>query len=152
MKASTTRGDDGSVTNFIYEVGDDGADHGKWRAPELMPGRGSGEFYSTSSGASDVAAQYAAALAQSYINFGNSEDLDYAIALYDFAAKYRTITYDQMTYSDRARRTISRGRQTGSISRLRTTLTLLMRQRTRAARMTGRTTITTAVSGSVRLL
>ena len=102
MKASTTRGDDGSVTNFIYEVGDDGADHGKWRAPELMPGRGRGEFYSTSSGASDVAAQYAAALAQSYINFGNSEDLDYAIALYDFAAKYRTITYDQMTYSDKS--------------------------------------------------
>lgn len=100
MKASTTLGGDGSVTNFIYEVGDDGADHGKWRAPELMPGRGNGEFYSTSNGGSDVAAQYAAALAQNYINFGNEDDLKYAVALYDFAAKYRKVTTEQMTYSD----------------------------------------------------
>ena len=102
MKASTTLDASGNVTNFVYEIGDDGKDHGKWRAPELMDSRGADETYSTTNGASDVAAQYAAALAQNYINFGNEEDLKYAVALYNFAAKYRTMTYDQMTYSDKS--------------------------------------------------
>ncbi len=101
FKNCTTLDNNGNVTKFIYEVGDDGADHGKWRAPELMS-RNSNEYYSTSNGASNVAAQYAAALAQNYINFGNEDDLKYAKALYDFAAKYRTMTYDQSTYSDKS--------------------------------------------------
>ena len=100
MKNCTTLDGD-KVTKFIYEVGDDGADHGKWRAPELMQ-RNSSEYYSTTDGASNVAAQYAAALAQNYINFGNEEDLKYAKALYDFAAKNRKMTYDQSTYSDKS--------------------------------------------------
>lgn len=102
FKNCTTLDGDGNVTNFIYEIGDDGIDHGKWRAPELMPQRGSNEYYSTTNGASNVAAQYAAALAQNYINFGNEEDLNYAKALYAFAAKYRTMTYDQSTYTDKS--------------------------------------------------
>ena len=102
FKNCTTLDADGNVTNFIYEIGDDGIDHGKWRAPELMPQRGSNEYYSTTNGASNVAAQYAAALAQNYINFGNEEDLNYAKALYAFAAKYRTITYEQSTYTDKS--------------------------------------------------
>ncbi len=101
FKNCTTLDDNGNVTNFIYEIGDDGADHSKWRAPELMQ-RNSGEYYSTKNGASNVAAQYAAALAQNYINFGNEDDLKYAKALYDFAAKNRTITYDQATYQDKS--------------------------------------------------
>lgn len=102
FKNCTTLDGDGNVTNFIYEIGDDGIDHGKWRAPELMPQRGSNEYYSTTNGASNVAAQYAAALAQNYINFGNEEDLNYAKALYAFAAKYRTMTYEQSTYTDKS--------------------------------------------------
>lgn len=102
FKNCTTLDGNGNVTNFIYEIGDDGSDHNKWRAPELMPQRGSNEYYSTTNGASNVAAQYAAALAQNYMNFGNEEDLDYAKALYEFAAKYRTMTYDQSTYSDKS--------------------------------------------------
>ncbi len=102
FKNCTTLDADGNVTNFIYEIGDDGIDHGKWRAPELMPQRGSNEYYSTTNGASNVAAQYAAALAQNYINFGNEEDLNYAKALYAFAAKYRTMTYEQSTYTDKS--------------------------------------------------
>lgn len=102
FKNCTTLDSNGNVTNFIYEIGDDGSDHGKWRAPELMPQRGSNEYYSTTNGASNVAAQYAAALAQNYMNFGNEEDLDYAKSLYAFAAKYRTMTYDQSTYSDKS--------------------------------------------------
>jgi len=102
FKRSTTLDGNGNVTNFVYEIGDDGKDHGKWRAPELMDSRGNDETYSTTNGASNVAAQYAAALAQNYINFGNEEDLKYAKALYDFAAKYRTMTYEQSTYSDKS--------------------------------------------------
>ncbi len=102
FKECTTLDGNGNVTNFIYEIGDDGADHGKWRAPELMGARGNNEYYSTTNGASNVAAQYAAALAQNYINFGNEDDLKYAKALYEFAAKYRTITYEQSTYSDKS--------------------------------------------------
>ncbi|MBR0140979.1 MAG: glycoside hydrolase family 9 protein [Ruminococcus sp.] len=102
MKNCTTLDGNGNVTNFIYEMGDDGKDHSKWRAPELMGERGNDEIYSTTDGASDVAAQYAAALAQNYINFKNEEDLTYAKALYDFAAKNRKMTYEQMTYSDKS--------------------------------------------------
>ncbi len=100
-RCTTLSGD--TVTSFIYEVGDDGSDHGKWFAPEAMWDHGSSETYSTTDGASDIAAQYAASLAQSYLNFGNEEDLKYAVALYNFADKYRTITYDQNTYGGAAK-------------------------------------------------
>lgn len=92
-----------TVTSFIYEVGDDGPDHAKWWAPEQMWDHGSSETYSTTDGASDIAAQYAASLAQSYLNFGNEEDLKYAVALYNFATKYRKITYEQNTYASGAK-------------------------------------------------
>ncbi|MDE6538823.1 MAG: glycoside hydrolase family 9 protein [Ruminococcus sp.] len=101
FKNCTTLDGSGNVTKFIYEIGDDGADHGKWRAPELMS-RNSSEYYSTTDGASNTAAQYAAALAQHYINFGDEESLTYAKALYDFAAKNRKMTYDQQTYQDKS--------------------------------------------------
>ncbi len=102
FKASTTLDGSGNVTNFVYEIGDDGKDHGKWRAPELMDSRKSDETYSTTNGASNVAAQYAAALAQNYINFGDEDDLKYAKSLYDFAAKNRKMTNEQATYSDKS--------------------------------------------------
>lgn len=102
FRNSTTLSDSGEVTNFVYEIGDDGRDHSTWQNAELMWDHGADETYSTTNGASDVAAQYAAALAQSYINFGNEEDLKYAKALFDFASKYRTMTYEQSTYSDKS--------------------------------------------------
>lgn len=102
FRNSTTLDGSGNVTNFVYEIGDDGRDHGIWQNAEKMWDHGSDETYSTTNGASDVAAQYAAALAQSYINFGSEEDLKYAVALYDFAAKYRKMTTEQMTYSDKS--------------------------------------------------
>ena len=100
-RCTTLSGD--TVTSFIYEVGDDGPDHAKWWAPEQMWDHGSSETYSTTDGASDIAAQYAASLAQSYLNFGNEEDLKYAVALYNFATKYRKITYEQNTYASGAK-------------------------------------------------
>lgn len=100
FKASTTLSG-GAVTSFVYEMGEDGKDHSTWYAPEKMWDRDSSETYSVTDGASNVAAQYAAALAQNYIISGREEDLTYATALYNFAAKYRKMTYDQSTYSDK---------------------------------------------------
>lgn len=100
FKASTTLSN-GEVTSFVYEMGNDGSDHSTWCAPETMWDRGTSETYSTTNGASNVAAQYAAALAQNYMISGNEEDLTYATALYNFAAKNRTMTYDESTYSDK---------------------------------------------------
>ena len=100
FKASTTLSGD-EVSSFVYEMGDDGKDHGTWYAPEKMWDRDSSETYSVTDGASNVAAQYAAALAQNYIISGREEDLTYATALYNFAAKYRKMTYDQSTYQDK---------------------------------------------------
>lgn len=81
----------GEVTNFIYQV-DINSDHSTWCAPEGMASRNTIGYnvYEISNGASDIAAQYAASLAQNYINFGDAEDLEYATALYNFATKYRT--------------------------------------------------------------
>ena len=100
FKASTTLSGD-EVSSFVYEMGDDGKDHSTWYAPEKMWDRDSSETYSVTDGASNVAAQYAAALAQNYIISGREEDLTYATALYNFAAKYRKMTYEQSTYSDK---------------------------------------------------
>ncbi len=100
FKASTTLSG-GEVTSFVYEMGEDGKDHSTWYAPEKMWDRDSSETYSVTDGASNVAAQYAAALAQNYIISGREEDLTYATALYNFAAKYRKMTYDQSTYQDK---------------------------------------------------
>lgn len=100
FKKSTTLSN-GEVTSFVYEIGNDGTDHSTWCAPETMWDHGSSETYSTTNGASNVAAQYAAALAQNYMISGNEEDLTYATALYNFAAKYRTMTYEESTYSDK---------------------------------------------------
>ena len=100
FKASTTLSG-GEVTSFVYEMGEDGKDHSTWYAPEKMWDRDSSETYSVTDGASNVAAQYAAALAQNYIISGREEDLTYATALYNFAAKYRKTTYEQSTYSDK---------------------------------------------------
>jgi endoglucanase len=100
FKASTTLSGD-EVSSFVYEMGDDGKDHGTWYAPEKMWDRDSSETYSVTDGASNVAAQYAAALAQNYIISGREEDLTYATALYNFAAKYRKMTDNQSTYKDK---------------------------------------------------
>ena len=91
FRASTTLNGD-TVTNFVYQVGDGKADHEYWRAPEVDNDMSTRTVLSTSSGASDIAAEYAAALALNYINFKNEDDLKYAKALYDYSVKTNTIT------------------------------------------------------------
>lgn len=86
FKNSTTLSGD-TVTNFVYQIGDGGQDHAVWCAPEVHVDN-SRKTFSTSSGASDIAASYAAALAVNYVNFGNADDLKYAKALFEFSTKY----------------------------------------------------------------
>ena len=83
----------GTVTNFVYQIGNADQDHAEWCAPEDQSDA-SRQVYQTSNGASDIAAGYAAALAVNYINFGNAEDLSYAKALYEFSVKYNKTAED----------------------------------------------------------
>ncbi len=89
FKASTKLDGSGNVTNFLYQKGDGNEDHSYWGSPELQTG--SRKMFWTSNSASDIAADYAAALALNYINFGNAEDLKYAEALYNFSTQNNRI-------------------------------------------------------------
>ena len=101
-----------TVTNFCYQIGEGGggADHGYWGPAETQEAiKGDRKEFWTTNGASDIAAEYAAALAMNYINFGNAEDLKYAKALYNFSIQYNassktlegtTPFYDSYDYYD----------------------------------------------------
>lgn len=93
FKASTKLSGD-SVSNFLYQKGDGNEDHGYWGPPEKQ---GSRKMFWTSNSASDIAADYAAALALNYINFGNAEDLKYAEALYNFSCQHNKCETDGPT-------------------------------------------------------
>jgi len=82
-----------NVSNFLYQKGNGKVDHGYWGPPESQSSR-SNEMYWTSSGASDIAANYASALALHAKNFGSSEDLKYAKALYNFSTRYNQCATD----------------------------------------------------------
>ncbi len=92
FRNSTTLSGD-TVTNFVYQIGDGDQDHSVWCAPEVHVDN-SRKTFSTSSGASDIAASYAAALAVNYVNFGNADDLKYAKALFEFSTKYNQCAKD----------------------------------------------------------
>ena len=109
FKDCTTLSGD-TVTNFCYQIGQGGGgnDHGYWGPPETQEAiKGTRKAFWTSSGASDIAAEYAAALAVNYLNFGNAEDLKYAEALYKFSTQYNQCAtegasgfYSSDTYED----------------------------------------------------
>lgn len=92
FKASTKLDSSGNVQSFCYQKGDGDEDHSYWGPPENQSN--SRRQFWTSSGASDIAAEYAAALALNYLNFGNSEDLKYAKALYRFSTQYNQCATD----------------------------------------------------------
>ena len=99
-----------TVSKFCYQIGEGGGgnDHGYWGPPETQESiKGSRKAFWTSNGASDIAAEYAAALAVNYLNFGNAEDLKYAEALYKFSTQYNQCAtegtngfYTSDTYED----------------------------------------------------
>lgn len=94
FKASTKLSGD-TVTSFLYQKEDGDKDHDYWGRPENQENvQGKRKMFWTSSGASDIAADYAASLALSYINFGNAEDLKYAKALYKFSTQYNQVATD----------------------------------------------------------
>ena len=77
----------GSVSKVLIEKGEGGQDHSYWGAPELQGNRG--RMLWTTDGAANITAEYAAALAANYINFGNPDDLTYAKALFNFAKQHQ---------------------------------------------------------------
>ena len=77
----------GSVSKVLIEKGDGNMDHAYWGPPENQGDRG--RMLWTSDGAANITAEYAAALAANYINFGNPDDLTYAKALYNFAKQHQ---------------------------------------------------------------
>ncbi|WP_303804242.1 glycoside hydrolase family 9 protein [Ruminococcus flavefaciens] len=74
-----------TVSRVLIEKGEGNTDHNYWGAPETQGDRG--RMLWTTGGAANVTAEYAAALAANYVNFGNPDDLKYAKALYDFSKK-----------------------------------------------------------------
>jgi len=91
FKASTKLSGD-NVTSFCYQKGSGKEDHAYWGTPETQSN--TRKQYWTSNGASDIAAEYAAALAVNYINFGNADDLKYAKALFKFSTQYNQCAID----------------------------------------------------------
>ena len=95
FKNSTKLDGSGNVSSFCYQKGDGDVDHQYWGKPENQEStQGVRKMFWTSSGASDIAAEYAAALAINYLNFGNAEDLKYAEALYKFSTQYNQVATD----------------------------------------------------------
>lgn len=72
-----------TVSQVLIEKGEGGQDHMYWGAPEQQGNRG--RMLWTTGGAANITAEYAAALAANYVNFGNPDDLKYAKALYNFS-------------------------------------------------------------------
>ena len=72
-----------TVSKVLIEKGEGHQDHDYWGAPETQGNRG--RMVWTTGGAANITAEYAAALAANYVNFGNPDDLKYAEALYNFS-------------------------------------------------------------------
>ena len=79
--ATVLNGD--SVSKVLIEKGEGNQDHDYWGSPEAQGDRG--RMVWSTGGAANITAEYAAALAANYINFGNPDDLKYAKALYNFS-------------------------------------------------------------------
>ena len=86
-----------TVSRVLIEKGEGNTDHNYWGAPETQGDRG--RMLWTTGGAANVTAEYAAALAANYVNFGNADDLKYAKALYEFSKKDKSF-YSAGTFYD----------------------------------------------------
>lgn len=91
---NTEVSEDAVVARFLYQKGNGYTDHDTyWGPPESQPSRAN-QMYWTTNSASDIAANYAAALAQFAVNFpGDDKSENYlnaAKALYDFSTKYNS--------------------------------------------------------------
>lgn len=77
--------ENGKVTAFCYQVGDGNTDHAEWCSPESQNIDRPTYWATSSNPATDIVANTVGALAFHSKNFGDSEALTYAKALYEFA-------------------------------------------------------------------
>lgn len=82
----------GNVTSLLYQKGDGNEDHSYWGPPEQQGG--GRKMFWTSNSAADIAADYASALAFDYMNFGDTESLDVAKALYKYSLSSNQVATD----------------------------------------------------------
>ena len=68
---------DGTVKEILVQKGHGNTDHAYWGMPEGQPSREDQMYWKSDTG-SDVAAEYAAALALAYINFHNTDETKYS--------------------------------------------------------------------------
>jgi hypothetical protein len=87
FKNCTVMDSSGNVTAFCYQVGDGTSDHDEWCAPEDQNIDRPTYWATSSNPATDIVANTVGALAFNYANFGDTESLTYAKALYAFAKK-----------------------------------------------------------------
>ncbi len=87
-----------SVTAFCYQVGNGDTDHAQWCTPESQYLARPAYFATPDNPCTDVVAETAAALAMNYLNFGNSNDLKYAKALYEFAKSNKKANHQSQSY------------------------------------------------------
>lgn len=86
----------GNVTSILYQKGDGYEDHNYKGLPENQPSRSNQMCWtSNETGGSEIAAEYAAALALHYLNFGGDEYLDRAKKIYEYAEKLNKYTTDK---------------------------------------------------------
>ena len=77
--------ENGKVTAFCYQVGEGNSDHDEWCSPESQNINRPTYWATSSNPATDIVANTVGALAFHYKNFGDTESLTYAKALYEFA-------------------------------------------------------------------
>ncbi len=77
-----------NVSSILYQKGNGDQDHAYWGPPEKQ---GSREMFWSDGGAADIAADYASALAFDYLNFGDTESLSLAKALYSYSTNSNRI-------------------------------------------------------------
>ncbi|MGN0613292.1 MAG: glycoside hydrolase family 9 protein [Porcipelethomonas sp.] len=87
-----------TVQAYCYQVGDGDTDHNEWMPPEDQTLARPVYFATSSNPCTDVVAETAAALAMNYVNFGNTEDLTYAKALYNFAKSNNKAAHSEQSY------------------------------------------------------
>ncbi|MDD7294699.1 MAG: glycoside hydrolase family 9 protein, partial [Oscillospiraceae bacterium] len=92
----STKLENGTVSSILVQKGNDGADHKTyWGPPEIQTEVQRGGLIWSSDSGSNIAANYAAALAQYYLNFPNDPNrdnyLDYAEALYIFSINKNSV-------------------------------------------------------------
>lgn len=85
LKKCTILDDNGNVEAFCYQVGDGEIDHSVWTSPEKQTGERPIFFANTENPCTDIVSNTAGALAMYSINFGDSQSLEYAKKLYEFA-------------------------------------------------------------------